>query len=94
MVKRYDFIQFADVCEMRESEDGDYILHTDHAEAMAAAEAEISWLREGLNNIKNAEERSCGRLSSRELLEVVSRMAKAALAPKTPNEQEPANAHA
>ncbi len=50
-MKRYDCIQFADVCEMRESEDGDYILHTDHAEAMAGKDVEIAMLRGALKTI-------------------------------------------
>ena len=53
-MKRYDFIQFADVCEMRESVDGDYILHTDHAEAMAGKDVEIARLRASMEIFRRA----------------------------------------
>jgi hypothetical protein len=53
-VKRYDCIQFADVCEMRESEDGDYMLHSGHAEAMAGKDAEIAALSCALSDMYDA----------------------------------------
>ena len=53
-MKRYDCIQFADVCEMRESVDGDYILHTDYAKDLALKDAEISALFCALSDLYDA----------------------------------------